>query len=137
MRLRVQGLSVDLGADWELRAPWDDAASRELLGAYVLHRGTGRYLHVRGADAGTQADLERMLLAQQWAGPPHDRVVRRVRAMVIVGGTFPYPQGGRVREWFLSDGRHGANASLLLEPTTPVAAIEAAEALLDSVAWQL
>ena len=119
-----------------MRAPWDEPSHRHLHGVYLVHRATGCHLHVRGGPPGTLPELEAMLSSQQWAGPPKERVVRRIGATVIVAGTYPCAGGGTVREWFLSDGKRGANAALVATAELAYLVAAACEELLDTVTWE-
>jgi hypothetical protein len=136
VRLHVQRWSVELGTNWELRSPWDDPATTEIHGVYLTHGASGCDLHLRAWQRLTLSDLENVLLQQNWGGPPTARVVRSAGMITIVGGTFPYDSRGYVREWFLSDGEHAANASLRFSADTEPAVITACEELLDTVAWE-
>jgi hypothetical protein len=128
-------MSVELGALWVVRPPWDEASVRETHGAYVTHRESELQLHVRGGAAGAIEELEATLRAQQWGSPPFDTVARRIGATAIVGGTFPYFARGFVREWFVSNGVRGANAAALFKADTPATLLGACESLLDTTEW--
>ena len=54
----------------------------------------------------------------------------------LIGGTFRYDRSGKlVREWFISDGRRGANASLLFSADVAKGDLDPYEQLLDSVTF--
>ena len=128
--LRFGGLAVRFGGDWRVTAaiPHDTVFE---------HRGVGLSLQLRGwPQGGDLAALRAHLLAQAWPGPPLDLSARTVQGLAIVGATFREGMPGHfVREWFLSDGSHGANAALLFPYDTPRTSLEPFEQLLDSVTF--
>lgn len=133
MRAQVQGLSIELGGAWAAPAPEAEALG-EAHGLYLAHRGTGLALHVRAwPRAGDEAALVDELRAQQWPQPPLALDRRRAGALVVAAATFRYDADRRVREWFISDGRRGANLALLHPDDAPPGVLADCEALADSV----
>jgi hypothetical protein len=104
---------------------------------YLTHRDSALQVNLRRSRAGTPLELEKQLREQQWAAPPVNCVTRMVGNIAIVAGTFPYPGGGWVREWYLSDTKSGANAAVPLPTDAPSAVVGACEELLDSVAFEV
>jgi hypothetical protein len=139
-RIRVQRLSIVLGSEWRVAPPCTDSGITDLFGLYVSHGASGLAFHVRSYPAvGDAATLVRDLENQSWASPPFDRVWRRAGALFIAAATFLYvDRRAYVREWRISDGVNGADASLFLpDPAAVPAGIFAAcDALLDSIEFE-
>lgn len=126
--LRFQGIAVRFDQTWSLGAHIPH-------GAFLDHHPTGLTLHLRGWHRHGDAEwLRKELYAQNWKGPPVNVELRTVDGRNIIGGTFAFIESGKlVREWFISDGRSGANASVLFPEGTFLDSLEPYERLLDSV----
>jgi hypothetical protein len=125
--LRLQGIAVPFGEGWQVTATVPHGA--------FLSRKPDLTLHLRGWHRhGDAAWLHQELFSQNWQGPPTDVRAWSVQDRNLIGGTFPYGEPDKlVREWFISDGRRSANASMLLSIDTPPVDMEAYEQLLESV----
>jgi hypothetical protein len=128
--LRLQGIVVRFQDDWQLVATAPH-------GAYLTHRSIGLSMHVRGWHRCGNAEwLRAELHAQNWKGPPFDIVERNLESRNLIGGTFRCPEPGQlVREWFISDGKHSANACLPFPDDTQPTSLAPYEQLLDSIAF--
>src|SRR5690348_1446369 len=121
--LRLQGVVVPFGEGWQLTATVPHGA--------FLSRKPDLTLHLRGWHRhGDAASLRQELFAQNWQGTPTDVREWSVQDRNLIGGTFPYDDPGKlVREWFISNGRRSANASLLFAVDTTQAELEPYERL--------
>ena len=128
--LRLPGIVVRIQRAWQL-------VSEAPAGIYLSHRSVGLAMNLRGWHRhGDAAWLRAELAAQNWNGPPFDIVERNVEGRNLIGGTFRCPEPGQlVREWFISDGKRGANACVPFPDDTQPTSLAPYEALLDSIAF--
>lgn len=83
--------------------------ARESDGAFITHVGTDTKIHARRWRA---VDPRTELMTQNWGVPPFDVVERKSGSRRTVAGTFSTSDGKLVREWYVTDGGRGANATI-------------------------
>lgn len=128
--LRLQGIVVRFDVDWQLGAAVPH-------GAFLTHKRAGLTLHVRGWHRFGNAEwLREELRSQTWNGPPFDVEERSFDSRRLIGGTFRQLEAEKlVREWFVSDGKRAANASMMFPEGTPRDSLAPFERMLDSIAF--
>lgn len=134
MRIAIagQGVSFELGDDWRVEPPWDDALVQRDHGMNLRHVSLGAELHLRGWSLGTPdpRGMLALIAEQRWPLPRFDEETRAEHGIHWAAATWEAPPW-IVREWFLTDGRSIANAALLGRNRTAVrAAADAANQLL-------
>jgi hypothetical protein len=140
-RIRVQGLSIALGSEWQIAEGWADESIREQHGVYLAHKATGLALHVRSEIplGDGQPALDERWPIQNWASGPLDILRGMLGSLSVFGARFRYEDSEPcefVREWWLSDGERVANASILHPEGTARSVIEDCERILATVEFR-
>ena len=128
--LRFQGIVVRFDFDWQLAAAVPH-------GAFLTYKRAGLTMLVRGWHRFGNAEwLRAELRAQNWNGPPFDIEERSSDNRQLIGGTFREQEVGKlVREWFVSDGKRAANASMMFPEATPRDSLAPYERMHDSITF--